>query len=288
VSRRALDHAVAIARWYASRVTVLHVVAVGPLPPIAPYPGSMIPEPVGLSPEQRERLAADLDRFARSEQAVRVPVDVVVGEGQVATAILEQSDALGADLLVMGTHGRSGFERWLLGSVTEKVLRKAKCPVLSVPPAAPDAVPSDPVLFKRLLCPVDFSPSSANALKYALSLVREAEAGLTVVHVLELPPDIHGEGPLDLGEYRRAYEEEARRRLAKVLPEAADTAGRVQTVIATGKSYREILRLAADQRADLIVMGVQGRGAVDRWFFGSTTEHVVRQATCPVLTLRQD
>ena len=68
-----------------------------------------------------------------------------------------------ADLLVMGTHGRSGVDRWLMGSVTERVLRKSRCPVLTVPSGLPDAVPATAVLFKRMVCPVDFSDSSMRA-----------------------------------------------------------------------------------------------------------------------------
>ena len=89
-----------------------------------------------------------------------------------------------ADLLVIGTHGRSGFERLVLGSVTEKVLRKASCPVLTVPKRLPDAVPVGPVLFKRILCPVDFSESSLHALSYAVSMAQEADGQLTVLHVV--------------------------------------------------------------------------------------------------------
>jgi nucleotide-binding universal stress UspA family protein len=91
---------------------------------------------------------------------------------------------MNADLLVMGTHGRSGFEQLLLGSVTEKVLRKASCPVLTVPRRHPDAVPETPVLFKEILCPVDFSDCSMRALNHAMSLAQEADAHLTVLHVM--------------------------------------------------------------------------------------------------------
>ena len=101
-----------------------------------------------------------------------------------------------SDLLVMGTHGRSGFERLVLGSVTEKVLRKAACPVLSVPRNVGDVVPAPPVLFTRILCAVDFSDCSINALNHAMSLGQEADARLTVLHVIELPPEL----PPDLHE----------------------------------------------------------------------------------------
>ena len=106
------------------------------------------------------------------------------------------------DLIVLGTHGLSGVDRAMLGSVTEKVLRKASCPVLTVPPAVETAAK---VPYKRLLCPVDFSESSLNALRHALSLAEEADASLTILHVFDWPRD----GNLlverfDTQEFRRA------------------------------------------------------------------------------------
>jgi nucleotide-binding universal stress UspA family protein len=195
----------------------------------------------------------------------------------------------------MGTHGRSGFERLLLGSITEKVLRKATCPVLTVPRRHPDAVPATPVLFKQILCPVDFSDCSMQALNYAMSLAQEADAHLTVVHVmaygLDATPDMYDtvitDDRLSLADYRMRREEDARQRLKEAVPQTVAAYCRVDTMVSSGKPSREILRIAAEQQTDLIVIGVQGRGAADLMFLGSTTNHVVRAATCPVLTLRR-
>jgi nucleotide-binding universal stress UspA family protein len=199
-----------------------------------------------------------------------------------------------ADLIVMGTHGRSGFERLLLGSITEKVLRKAECPVLSVPTHVPDAVPAPPALFKSIVCAIDYSDCSMHALEYATSLAHEADAQLTVVHVIELPPgvprDAHetvGGGPRSLREYVALAEEDRRARLSEAISESMRTYCTVGTVLAAGKPYQEILRVSEAQQADLLVIGIHGRGPVDRLLFGSTAQHLVRQASCPVLTLRQ-
>jgi nucleotide-binding universal stress UspA family protein len=201
-----------------------------------------------------------------------------------------------ADLLVIGTHGRTGFDRLVLGSVTEKVLRKAACPVLSVPRRAPDAVRAAPVVFKQILCPIDFSDSSMHALNYAMSLAQEADAHLTVLHVMvydlqveapEMYETVIADRRLSVTDFRTRCEEYSRERLRAAVPDTVRAYCIVETVLATGKPYREILRVAAEQQADLIVMAVRGRGAVDLTFFGSTTQHIVRQATCPVLTLRK-
>src|SRR5688572_20020691 len=181
-SRRALDHAIAIARWYKSTVTVLQVFS--PAPVAAFGPGPVVFEPIVLTPVDRDQLLADTKAFAETESAPGVVIEAVIREGNTAGEILEQATSMKADLLVIGTHGRSGFERLLLGSVAEKVLRKASCPVLTVPTQSPAAVPAGPVLYRRILCPVDFSDASLNALKYATSMAQEADGQLTVLHVI--------------------------------------------------------------------------------------------------------
>jgi nucleotide-binding universal stress UspA family protein len=246
-----------------------------------------------LTPEDREALLASLKRFAEDEAGASVPVEFEIAEGHTATEIVARANALPADLLVLGTHGRSGFERLVLGSVAEKVLRKAECPVLTVPRGMADVLPASPVLFKRILCAVDFSDCSTHALNYAMSLAQQADAHLTVIHVLELPPELPREvhenvvGPRNLSEYVALAEEDRRARLKDAIPENVRAYCTVDTVLATGKPYSEILRVASEEMSDVIVIGVHGRGAADLFFFGSTAQHVVRQASCPVLTLRK-
>ena len=140
-SRRAVDHAMAIARWYDASVTALHVY---PLPPVAAAPtGPIIMEPMLLTVAGRAQLLADARRLLEVERAPGIQTEAVIREGSVAAEILLQADSMQADLLVMGTHGRSGVDRWLMGSVTERVLRKSRCPVLTVPSGLPDAVPAN-------------------------------------------------------------------------------------------------------------------------------------------------
>lgn len=288
-SQRALDRAFAVARCYGSTVTALHVVS--PVPAAAlpgPYYfGSETPPPMVLPPTDRGVVTAQVQRLVESERVPDVPVNVLVEEASaVYREILAQADRLAADLVVMGTHGRSGFERLFLGSTAEKVLRKARCPVLTVPPKAPDAMPRGPVPFIRILCAIDFSPSSKVALDYSISLAERADATLTLVHVIEVFPHYHELSPPAAVDVT-AWTTEANRRLREMVPDAVRARCTVKEVVSTGKAYREILALAADLDSDLIVMGVQGRGAADLLFLGSTTHHVIREARCPVLTLRE-
>jgi nucleotide-binding universal stress UspA family protein len=289
-SRRALDHAVAIAKWYESTITLLHVRAVVPAAAYAPAGGVL---PTSLTPEDPNALVAAMKRLGEGAGGTGVPMEYDIADGAPAAEILRKAEAMPADLLVMGTHGRSGFDRLVLGSIAEKVLRKAACPVLTVPSGAPDVVPA-PVLFKRIVCAIDFSDCSMQALSYAMSLAQEADADLTLVHVIEVPPDVPREVhenefgiPRSLREYVALAEEDRRARLEAAVPEGVRAYCRVDSALPTGKPYREILRVAGERKADLLVIGIHGRGAVDRMLFGSTAEHLVRQASCPVLTLRK-
>jgi len=287
-SRRALDHAFAIARWYTSTVTVLHVFSSAPVAAVGP--GPVVLEPIVLTPVDRDQLLADVKAFAEMERAPAITINAVVREGNTAGEILEHAANMKADLLVIGTHGRSGFERLILGSVAEKVLRKASCPVMTVPRRLPDAVPTGPLIYRRILCPVDFSESSLGALQYGISLAEEIDAQLTVLHVVahefEYTADVEYKAGMRIGEFLKEREDALQRRLREVIGGVSE-ACRVKSLMTRGKPWREMLRVAEEEDSDLIVMGVQGRGAVDLLFFGSTTQHVVREASCPVLTLRR-
>ena len=281
VSRHALDHALALARWYDAQVTVLHVRELSQQVHVASTPGE-IPAVLPVEPDV---VVAEVRRFCgEPADAPDGRVTVMVKDGRPVKEILQQAEH--ADLLVMGTHGRSGFERIFLGSVTEKVLRSTHVPVLTVPP--PVERP-ETVVYKTILCPIEFSSASARALAYALSLAKETDARLILLHVVEGSADqlsVMEMGHLSVREYYRYLEEDAMARLKAAVPDEARVWCTPDERIATGKAYRGILNVAAEEKAELIVMGVHGRGALHLRLLGSTTHHVIREAGCPVLTLR--
>jgi nucleotide-binding universal stress UspA family protein len=279
-SRHAVHHAIAVAGWYQSELTVFHV--------FANLPGMDLPATV-LTEAERDRLMADLREFV-GPTPPELPVKLLVHEAaDVRREILTTATALEADLLVIGSHGRSGFERLLLGSVTERVVRNAPCPVMVVPPSAPDAGGTGLIHggTPRILCAVDFSEASLGALEYALSLAEEADADLTLLHSIEVPPELREHIPVpadfNIDQVRAAAQAACLRRLRDLVPPTARTYCRIETVVREGAGYRQILKLAADEITDLIVMGVHGRGAIDLLVFGSNTARVIRSATCPVL-----
>lgn len=276
-SRRALDHALTLAGWYKAELTAIHV-----LPPPLPS-ADFLPQPL-YEPALREQVLTELRRFLKPAESAGIPVRSTILEGDPVAQIVEQARHLPADLVIMGTHGRSGPRRWVLGSVTEKVLRTSPCPVLTVGGSAEG--PVLPAALKRVLCPIDFSESSMNALQHALSIVRHAEGHLTALHVIEGYPE-----PLDLftfnaGELVRQLEQAAREQLRRVVPEEARRPGKLEEIVTPGKPWLEILRVAREQATELIVIGVHGRNPAHVMLFGSTTHHVVRESTCPVLTVR--
>ena len=176
----------------------------------------------------------------------------------------------------------------MLGSVAEKTLRTSRLPVLVVPPRAIDVVPSGRDPFRRILCAVDFSQDSTRALAYATSFAEHAAGRLTLLHSVEPVPvgyDPSAGVNFDVAGYEQTLEQSARTALEKIALGSSASGCETDTVITRGKPYREILRTAAERGADLIVLGVHGRGAFDRLVFGSTTEQVVRRATCPVLAV---
>jgi nucleotide-binding universal stress UspA family protein len=180
-SRHAVDHAAALARWYEAQLTVVHVVLNRP---------AMDLPPITFEERERARITARMEQFT-AHLTGSAPVALRVQEGEdVSAVIVGEAGALHADLLVLGSHGRSGFERLLLGSVTEKLMRKAPCATLIVPRRAPDTAPDEPVQFRSVLCPVDFSDGSLRALEYAMAMAEETDARLTVLHVIEVPPEL--------------------------------------------------------------------------------------------------
>jgi nucleotide-binding universal stress UspA family protein len=282
-SRHAVAHAVALAKWYGARLTLLHVWSAAP----PPMPYGEAPAMLGLLPEQRSRIAAELNDLAAPYRESGLRIGTAVSEGPSVHEILSVASSAEADLIVMGTHGRGGFERLVLGSVTEKVLRKAKMPVLTVP-ARVDAEQATHVLYSRILCPLD-APSPDNpALRAAISLARETDGRITLLHVVEPIQAPPGLTDFDAPAYTRRLEEDWRARLHAAIDDETRTWCRFEDRVLVGRPAEGILASAEELRADVIVMGVQGRGALDLMLFGSTTHQVVRQATCPVLTVRRD
>lgn len=285
ISERALQYAAALARWYRSELTVLKVTPLL-LPPALwlEYPSAPLLEPMDPAAEE-ERVRAFIASAVGPSLA-----KVIVREGSITQEILQSAFDCAANLIVMGTHGRSGLEHVLLGSVTENTLRRAPCPVLTVTRSATEPTDFSGATFRTVLCAVDFSRDSRPAVDVALSIAHAAGGRFVLVHALE--QFASEESPLtahfNVSEFRRTLECDTRRRLEELIPPTARTSGDISIVVAHGKATREVLRVARAYEADLIVIGIHGRNAADLAFFGSTTQHLLHRAHTPVLAVPRD
>ena len=285
-SRHALDEAIAIAHLFDGCVTALHVFPVAV--PADPFAGLPEFQPFTLTDRHRAHILRQLSAFATTEGAEPRRTTVELREGtDIDLQILEVADQIKPDLIVMGTHGRSGFQHFMLGSVADKVLRKSRYPVMTVPQKGPDAVPMGPAPFARILCGIDFSECSLAALRHAVSLAAQAGAHLDVLSVVQLIPmyETTGAVPLYYPGLLDDLKGDIQKRLDSIVTDTAPGVD-VERFVTTGSPYREIVRVAGERNADLVVLGAYSHGTIDHMFFGSTTNHVVRQAACPVLSVR--
>ena len=235
-SMRAFAHASALAKWYEAQLTVLHVV-----PSFEPVQfQGQLGKPVYIDQPSREQV---LEKMRRSLELPTSHTRLAAEPGDTPTTIVDQALSKGTDLIVMGTHGRRGFRRLLLGSVTETVLREAPCPVLTVSLQAQASAPPD-VTFKRIVCPMDFSPSAVQALGLALSLARQADGRVALLHVIEwlAEEEPRASAHFNVPEYRRYMVADAEERLRGLVADESRTWVEIDSVIAFGRAHREILR----------------------------------------------
>jgi nucleotide-binding universal stress UspA family protein len=224
-----------------------------------------------------------------AESREKLNFEIIVKSGDVREEILGIVKDIDIDLVVMGTHGKSYIERMLLGSVTERMLRKLPVPVLTVShlDREKEMHKPGPVPLQRILYATDLSEESEPGLAFAMRLARELDARLTVTHVVEpinsslLSPEM----ATYLSEFSAKMRDYAKERLSRFVALESDGTVPTTTVLAEGFPADAINKIAAKSKADLIVINLQGRGLLDRALLGSTAERVIRTATVPVLSL---
>jgi nucleotide-binding universal stress UspA family protein len=200
-----------------------------------------------------------------AEYAAGVAVETKVVRALPVEGILAAAAEAGADLIAMGTHGRSGFNRWMLGSVTERVLRASHVPILTVHPRAA-TVPHFPQL-RGILCPVNNTEVSRRALEIAARMAQCFQARLTVLHVQEKD----GEGAIA--------------DLCAWIPEELRSHCSLREETMPGEAAHAIIHRAGSSDCDLLVLGARRRKFFDSSVIGATSVRVVRHAPCPVLTV---
>ncbi len=270
-SERALLKSLGIAQRYGSKLHIVHVV---------PGEGYGVAGTGMLGAMNFARHGArDLEsQFLRKGYLEGIRYQISVEKGEVWPVISRMIGEEDIDLIVVGTHGRSGLGKLLLGSVAEKIFRQARCPVLTV---GPNFQPSFPLsaLPRRVLFPTDFSPQSERAFPYAVSVAQEHQAQLIFLHVVE--PTASG------GTYNQ---DRAIRytsvRLQELMRSATGVNREPEFIIEIGDPADAIVKVAAERGAELVVLGVQARTGLSDRLSWSTANGVVREARCPVLSVR--
>jgi len=287
VSEAALPYATALSLRYGSVVHVAHVLPeVTFLRPGAPDPavmGSIYEDAHSGAQEKMQQLADRLRGF---------PHQTYVRHGkpyEVLAEIIREQDV---DLLVVGTHGRTGLGKLVMGSVAEAILRQAPCPVLTVGPKVASIakvaearrnrdVPPAPIAIRQILSTTNFEQASLAGTSYAISLAREFRARLALLHVIEQYDDqLHERpGPIEI----------ALRKLESLVPAQADLSYPPEALVEYGSPAEVILQTAAQRETELIVLGVrpaEGHVGAATHLGGAVAHKVIVGAHCPVLTVR--
>jgi nucleotide-binding universal stress UspA family protein len=204
------------------------------------------------------------------------PVDALVVSGDPATRILEVSEEVGASLIAMSTHGRSGLERFVRGSVCERVLRGSNVPVLVANPRVTG--PVDEVRLQRILVPIDASELSASVIPLAVGLARLYDAEILLLHAVDLSAFHYPEVIVPHLQEDAEKLLDRRRRSIEGVP--------VRLRLVQGRAAEKILDVAAEEKVDLVTMTTHGYSGLTRWSYGSVAEQVVRHGTCPLLVQR--
>lgn len=288
-SDRAFRYAASLAWHFQSQLFLQHTVQI----PTGVLLGGA--EPTAIQEAWWSELQAAEERMrhlARTAGRNGGQIIPILNEGDPRAQILESVKEREVDLLVMGTHGHKGFNRLVLGSVTEQMIHEAACPVLVVSrPVRGFVTPEspEPIPLKTILLATDFSNSSDRAVTYALRWASEWGGKVVLFHAVEeSPPELQGRVDL-FPEYNPTFEKQIAQAWEKIrwlVPEAAQKRCEVAYEVRHGNPKEEILRVAEERDADLIVMGARGWGLTSRpW--GSNSSAVVREGNFPVLVVRQ-
>ncbi len=201
--------------------------------------------------------------------------EVLMAEGDVADCIFECARERHIDLIVLGTHGRSGFSKAVIGSVAERIFRHAEIPVLTIGPNAHCSLVSGP---KRLLVPIDFTAATQHSAKYACALAREHQSELVLLHVVQ---DVPKGAMADLECLKRTVE----RSLSELIS-CEEKPNHVRFMTQIGKIVPTILNAASELEADMMVLGAHTYPGLLDHLRSQPAYELVRQAPCPVLTVR--
>lgn len=270
-SRAALPFVLALAQWYGAKVFLLHAV-----PAEAPLPMPMEPLPLAMDTSWRHA-KQHMAQFLETNSFLDVETKTLLEQGEFWDVVSRTIRTHSIDMIVLGTHGRRGLKKLVLGSMAEQVFRQASCPVLTVGPAV-EPRPASIENWKHILFATDFSPASRQAFTYALSLAEENQAELTLLHMVPLVPL----------QQQDQVRESLQKRLESFVPADALPWCRPRYHVKFDFAVDGILDTAKQLAADVIVMGVHSARSpqLTSHLPWAASYEVVCHANCPVLTVR--
>jgi nucleotide-binding universal stress UspA family protein len=278
----ALERAMAIAKLHGARLTLVYAETVVDAGPISDDEGAVTAELGALAAALKDDERRELDLRLDKIRGAGVQVDTAVRPGPPDETISALAEYLQADLIVIGTHGRTGVTRFLLGSVAERVVRNARCDVL--------VSRGDGAIFSRPLVGTDFSPASERALVSTMNLVGP-NVPIRVVHAWQYPVGSWGLGLLGGGSraastVRDAITRTADEHGAKLLAAHQRDGHPLSFELAEGSPADVITETATRDGHDLVAIGTHGMRTFERLLLGSVAEKTVRHAHCSVLISR--
>lgn len=283
LSMEAVEYAVALAEEFEARLSLMYVVE--PAPHVGGFESVVL---IRADPEIIKRERKHLSKLAKGLSRRAARIRPVVRYGKAVREIAAEASNQKVDLIITATRGHTGLKRVLLGSTAEAIVRHAPCPVLTVPAETANRMTGKrwTSRIKRIMVPIDFSETSANALPFAAALASKFRAEILLIHVTE-PPHA-SDSFIDVPSARMTAEANraAEEMLSRVQREAFSDEIQTQAVIRSGTPFHEITRAAARSEADLIILTTHGRTGLKHALIGSTAERTVRHAGCPVLVVR--
>jgi nucleotide-binding universal stress UspA family protein len=273
-SFRAFDYAARLATNYGAKIHVLHVIP--PLIPAAYGAPISIGDLTAELEKESRRMLSQL-RVRGEKAGVTVETEVLIGD--IDIEIHRSIESRKADLVVMGAHGRRGFERWVMGSVTERMLRRCPVPLIVVGHGSGRRLA--PPKMNRILVTTDFSDGTADALAYAFSIAQECQARMTLLHVV---PDLSAEAGAEITQPLVAS---VREKLEALIPIGVRAWCEVSSRVDVGEPHQVIAETVGRKRPGLLIMNIHGKGMIERALLGRTAERVLRSVidVCPVLLI---
>ncbi len=297
-----------LASEFQSKLYLCHIVP-GPImvsSHVTPY--------ISYAGVESEHIRHAFEKLEKMAEEFDIDCDILVSAGHPADEIERMARENHMDMILAATHGGSGVKRFLIGSVTSKLLKVLSCPLLVLQPHENKSIPPDQsgIQLNRIMVGCDFSTDSKLAFDYALSLAQEFQTQLHLVHVvrseetarftLDQHSALHSENPVDWNrstyldfekkiyhvddQDKQSLMNQLKMKLSQMVPEDSLNWCSPKHVLLEGQPYKELLDYAEKLQIDMIVLGVRGHSLLEKFLVGSTTDRLISRASCPVLCVR--